>query len=493
MKIGIIVNHIEGGGLENLLINITKELLEHNEIEFITTVEEGSWVNKVLELGVKVFNFNTWTYKDPVTYIEKLAEFINSRTYSTIFLNNSIHGMIATSFIDCTTKKVAVLHGIERDIFKLTTTKASSIDQFIAISPLTYQLLVEKNIENVSLIPNGIYLSKERETQYHSEIKLKLIFAGRISHSDKGALFVPEIFRRIKMKINSCELIVLGDGPDLNKFKELIKKYELHGVTKYFGMVDSEIVLNEMSECHFLLFPSIHEGFGLSIIEAQSVGCIPVATEIVGVTDYLINNHIDGILINSLDVDDFSNEIVSVYKDKELMDYLSKNAMKNAEKFNIKETATKWLEISMDNKVGRSGGATTGIKDIICMLNYKGSKNVILKKNEWLCNYYYRKHSNLAIIKKSSRIIIFGTLETAYYIYIDALKHGLSIVAFIDNYSNKEQINSITIWNNEKMCERADEFDVVISSIDSNNGDIIIEEIKRILPGKFVIDWKEIN
>ncbi|URM33465.1 glycosyltransferase family 4 protein [Cytobacillus firmus] len=501
MKIGMLVNRMEGGGLEQLLLNITKELIEDHTIEIITTVKEGKWIDKVRDLGIFTKGFSIWSYSDPFAYIKDLAEFINSRSYDAIYINNTIYGIIASSFINPKTKKIAVLHGIYDNTVKLTTTNSKSIDHYIAISPQTYSILKEKieKPNKVFLIPNGTYQfdDNKKVNKKRTDEKLKLIYSGRITHRDKGALFVPEIFNQIKQKLPSSELLVLGDGRDFDEFKKIIRKYKLNSSTSYFGMVDFSFVIEKMKESHFLLFPSIHEGFGLSIIEAQSVGCIPVAHNIAGVTDTIIDHHNNGILIQSNQIDDFSKEIISIYNDKSKMKYLSENATRNAKKFNIKNTAVQWVQVAELNeqseKIDTLIKTQEGSKDsIIKMLNYDGSNELIQKKSTWLENYYHKNTSNLAILNSKCRLVIFGTLETAYYIYIDAIKYNLNIVAFIDNFTNEKALNNIPIWSSEMMYQRSDEFDTVISSIDSNTSNTIIKTIKERLIDKEIIDWKEI-
>jgi len=66
----------------------------------------------------------------------------------------------------------------------------------------------------------------------------------------------------------SCTLVIVGRLSDLHKSLLSINNIDYEN---YEG-ISNEVLLNEYILCDFLIFASLYEGFGLPIIEAQSVG-----------------------------------------------------------------------------------------------------------------------------------------------------------------------------------------------------------------------------
>lgn len=157
--------------------------------------------------------------------------------------------------------------------------------------------MLENGIENVELIPNGIKTFLTNITILKPSKKVKFVYCGRISHFDKGVLYLPILLNYFKnQKEYEITLKIIGEGPDLETLRDEFNKHDLCSVVEYLGVLTNEEVRMQMKNVDFLIFPSLAEGFGLSIVEAQSVGCIPVAFKIDGVTDFIIEDSINGLL-----------------------------------------------------------------------------------------------------------------------------------------------------------------------------------------------------
>lgn len=135
------------------------------------------------------------------------------------------------------------------------------------------------NVSNTIVINNGIDISRFRNVKESREsIRLSLGIpekafvighVGRFSEVKNHNLIV-EIFRKVKEKQENAFLLLVGDG-------EL--KAEIERKIKEAGLDSSSLILSNRTDIprilkamDIFLFPSIFEGLGIALVEAQAAG-----------------------------------------------------------------------------------------------------------------------------------------------------------------------------------------------------------------------------
>lgn len=125
----------------------------------------------------------------------------------------------------------------------------------------------------------------------HNQSRRKFfLFVGRLS-PEKGIDVLLESFSQ-----TSHELLIVGDGP----MRELVmKKAKKHANIIYQGVKSSGDVLYLMKNAKALILPSIWlEGMPMTMIEAMSVGC-PVIGSQIGTISETINHGKNGLLFKT--------------------------------------------------------------------------------------------------------------------------------------------------------------------------------------------------
>lgn len=148
--------------------------------------------------------------------------------------------------------------------------------------------------------------NKIRE-QLNIENKLVIGHVGRFV-KQKNHTFLIDIFAKVYEENNNAVLILIGDGPLENEIKEKVKKLNLQDVIIFLGIKDN---VNEyMQAMDVFLFPSLYEGLGIVLIEAQCSGlhCV-TSTEVPSVAK--ISENIEFIDLNE-NLDSWKNS--TVYK-----------------------------------------------------------------------------------------------------------------------------------------------------------------------------------
>ena len=149
---------------------------------------------------------------------------------------------------------------------------------------------------NFSVINNAIEINKflfspfKRNKIRRSlaiDDKIVIGHVGRLNKS-KNHKFIIEIFNIFHHYYKNSILLLVGDGPELYEIKDQIKSCNLDSCVYCLGMrADVADIYNAMD---LFLFPSLFEGLGIALIEAQVNGisclassCIPSEVDIGGV------------------------------------------------------------------------------------------------------------------------------------------------------------------------------------------------------------------
>ena len=94
------------------------------------------------------------------------------------------------------------------------------------------------------------------------------------NHWYKNRLGVLTIFSHLNRKVESLKLhLVMAGSPFSSEMKQFVGTYDLGDKVTEAGQVSNEELRALYSSAKALLFPSLQEGFGWPIIEAQACGC----------------------------------------------------------------------------------------------------------------------------------------------------------------------------------------------------------------------------
>lgn len=247
---------------------------------------------------------------------------------------------IAISIIPHLPEKLHIVNIVNSNtqrVYKAVSEYPEYISKIICISKNQIETLGKiPEIKNkLLLIPHGVK-SKPIFKKKNNPV-FKIGFLGRIHHGHKGVLFIPEILKDIKQPYI---FEIVGDGEDKGKLIEKLENYsipyEFHGFKS--GKEKEQII----KHWDVLLFPSIIEGFGLSLIEVMNHGVIPIANKIDGVTDYIISDKKDGFLINNNKIQLFRECIHQLITNRELKESMSLAAnQKVLNEFNLESIVVK--------------------------------------------------------------------------------------------------------------------------------------------------------
>ncbi len=150
-------------------------------------------------------------------------------------------------------------------------------------------------------------------------------FFGRLS-KEKGIVTLLKAFS----KQPYGNLVIAGDGPEKESIIRYINDNNLTNRVKLLGHVSRDEVKTYISNCSFVVLPSIwYENCSYSIIETLSTGK-PVIASRIGGNPELIDDGINGFLYRFDDIGELSSIMSKMFKNSELRKKMGENARKYA-------------------------------------------------------------------------------------------------------------------------------------------------------------------
>jgi len=175
---------------------------------------------------------------------------------------------------------------------------------------------------------------------------LRILSCGRIEDMSKGVFWIPEILKHVRSLGVDTILTVAGDGPDLAELKRRIEAAGLSASTEFRGWVSRHGLPDLYASHDVALFPSRFEGLPLAVVEAMAAGCVPIATRIRGVTEFLIQNERTGALFPPGDVAGAARILAELSRDRtQLTEMQSACRASAASRFDSREQARAFCDI----------------------------------------------------------------------------------------------------------------------------------------------------
>jgi L-malate glycosyltransferase len=201
----------------------------------------------------------------------------------------------------------------------------------------TYRLFDVK--KEIQVIPNFIEINKDaidETSPCHRSLMAtedeKIITHISNFRKVKRIDDVVKIFFEIQKTIPS-KLMMVGEGPEKEKAEKLCEELGIMNKVIFFG--NSNEIDKILCYTDLFLLPSETESFGLAALEAMSCGVPVISSNSGGLPEVNING-ITGYLSNVGDVENMSNNAISILSDNNKLLKFKQNALKEASKFDIK-------------------------------------------------------------------------------------------------------------------------------------------------------------
>lgn len=316
-KILYFITTSEWGGASRYVYNLCRFEKEKGNKVYLAVGSRGKLSDKVEELGIQVFIINSVKRNiDPINDLKsilRIRRLIKILKPDIIHLNSSKAGVIGR--VACQgirnrkTKVVYTVHGwaftdgvpsrLKKSLFNYIEKKVSSFtDLFICVS--NYDKFIGKRNRvltpenNAVVIHNGAVAPQITAINYSSHFPISLVMIARFSKQKDQESLIRAVST---LPRDSYHLTFVGAGETLEHNKEIVSKLQLDMNIEFVGFkenVDKFLINNDV-----FILSTHYEGLPISIIEALSYG-LPVIASNVGGNDELVENNVNGYLVNSI-------------------------------------------------------------------------------------------------------------------------------------------------------------------------------------------------
>lgn len=276
------------GGIESFLLNVYKNIdREKYQFDFVTSVDTPANGNELTRLGGKIYKIPT--LRQPIAFMISIHKVLYEGKYDIVH----IHKNSAINIIPIIVAKLAKspkiivhshntqpstktflkwIHFLNRKLFlKAGITK-------LACSKAAGNWLFGKD-GDFQVIVNGVDTDKYRfDVSTRERLRLSLgldqddFVIGNIGRftPQKNQKRLVKIFSIAHQNNQKMKLLLIGDGPEREQVKRLVRSLGLNTSVKFLGVRhDIPQLLQAMDT---MLMPSLYEGLPIVAVEAQAAG-----------------------------------------------------------------------------------------------------------------------------------------------------------------------------------------------------------------------------
>ena len=204
----------------------------------------------------------------------------------------------------------------------------NQMDKIIIASPYVYDELLKVYPKEKLLFYQIPFDAKQKYTP--NPVKGNLVYAGTIEYR-KGLNFLLEALIELKKRNRDYNLTIIGKVTEKDYYdsiKKLISENDLN--VTFTGFLSRDEKDRYMAQADLFVFPSLLEGYGMVLVEAQVYG-LPIVSFDNSAMPYNVKNDFTGYAVPTGNALAFADAIEKIVEDRLLREKLSEGAYKNLE------------------------------------------------------------------------------------------------------------------------------------------------------------------
>jgi len=231
-----------------------------------------------------------------------------------------------------------------------------TVTELIVPTKKTYDLFKEKYDyeRNVHIVPTGIEVDRfyveNNSDKYSSKLRKELgitkkdfvlLFVGRLA-SEKNVEFLIKAQAELISKHKNCKLLIIGDGPSIGEYGELAKELSIEKNIIFTGKIPWENIHKYYQIPDVFVSASHTETQGLTLLEAMAASKPVVALDDEAFR-LVVVPELNGFLFET--EKEYLSSIELLFKDKEMISKLGRQARITADSHSSKYYAEKVLDV----------------------------------------------------------------------------------------------------------------------------------------------------
>jgi glycosyltransferase involved in cell wall biosynthesis len=374
--------HLYFGGVERRIIETTKRLQTEADITVYSGTKAGfkepasiDGVNFVPCYSTdRIFPLDNWFFNRSLTKkagsidadifeAHAVSGYGFSQRLKKLGINkpfiHTIHGVLADEYEQAKqtgyqTFRGRIANSFMHRLAKLEEQTAHNAALIVTISRYSLEKIqahygIEKS--KVRIVPNGVDTEKFKpmdglvvRQQFGLGNEPCVLFVGSLIPR-KGLPFLVEAAKKIVKENAETKFLIVGDGPLRNQLAASLEAANLSGNFKFLGNLKEDALPAVYNCADVFVLPSIQEGQGIVLLEAQASGKPVVAFDVGGVNE-AVQNKETGLLVNRGSNGELADALLKLLSDNTLREKMGTNGRRFVtENFTWDTCAQKMLKV----------------------------------------------------------------------------------------------------------------------------------------------------
>jgi len=350
------IMHPSAGGASVYVHEIFRRLADRYDITVLSGSAEPSRPREIDGISYVPINMPLIRAFLPVKYLLTFSK------KADLLIDNGDVGIPWCSPAYAKIPRIAIIHQLIKEIFYYEMPRLLA-DFGHALEPLVYRLYrgtrivsVSKSTAedlygfgvprtNISIIEPGCSNHNRRPSLEERSTATISCVCRLVRY--KGLQFALHILPDVMRKYPTIVLDVVGFGPYARELQEAANDLGLSKNVHFHGKVVESRKFALYGRSRVAILPSVREGYGLSVLEANSVGTPVVGWDVPGLRDSVLNDT-TGFLARFPDTDAFASRIGTLLEEDGIWQNLSDNAWEWAQRHSWDSSATKFRAVIED-------------------------------------------------------------------------------------------------------------------------------------------------
>ena len=210
-------------------------------------------------------------------------------------------------------------------------------DAFVMLSPYYLSEFANdnkiKNISKLYAIANPC-----DSVSYNSNVpKEKIILVvARLNNQQKRIDRTLQFWKKFHQNEDGWKLMIVGDGADKKMLERMAEKL---GLSDYSFEGHSDTPMDYYTRAMIFMMTSDAEGWGMTLVEAMSMGCVPVAMNCFSALSDIVTDKQNGVIVSK---DDIFGMVTATQYIIAHFNEMSAQAQESVKRFDVETIANKW-------------------------------------------------------------------------------------------------------------------------------------------------------
>jgi glycosyltransferase involved in cell wall biosynthesis len=272
--------------------------------------------------------------------------------YTPWFVDKPLIGILHHLFGPAVYREVNLLPGLYVSLAEKLATKVYRNVPMAVVSESTRQELIGFGFpaDNIFIVPNAVNHSNYSTAEYSQPVRPIIGHLGRLKKY-KSADHLLRALQIIRLEVPDVQLQIIGDGTHRAELERLSNELGIADSVQFLGYLSQQETVQRLHQMSVLANCSAKEGWGLTVIEANSCGVPVVASDVPGLRDSVVDGK-TGLLFEYGNIEQLAQKLLLTLRDEHLRSRLRSEAILWARSFRWDDSADKMLDL-MERVVAR--------------------------------------------------------------------------------------------------------------------------------------------